>query len=132
MKLEGQKVLGHGIDLVEVEAIASLLERHAERFCERCFTPDEVAYCRRSQKRAAEHFAVRFAAKEAVFKALGTGRRHGMAWTDVAVHRLPTGEPKIVLTGVAAEFAAERGIASWSVSLSHTHRTAAASVVALG
>jgi holo-[acyl-carrier protein] synthase len=129
---DGQRVLGHGIDLVEVQKIASLLERHGERFATRCFTADEVAYCRRSTKRVAEHFAVRFAAKEAVLKALGTGRRHGIQWTDIGVVRLPTGEPTVELRGVAQRIAGERGIRSWSLSLTHVHTTAAASAIALG
>ncbi len=132
MTAEGQRVLGHGIDLVEVAKIADLLCRHGERFAARCFTEAEAAYCRRSTKRVAEHFAVRFAAKEAVLKALGTGRRHGILWTDVEVVRLSTGAPTVILTGVASRIAKERGITSWSLSLTHVHTTAAASAIAMG
>lgn len=125
------RIVGHGIDLTEVARIAELLERHGERFLTRCFTEAEVAYSRRRPKRQCEHLAVRFAAKEAALKALGTGRRHGIAWTDVAVERKSSGEPSIVLAGVAASIASERGITAWSVSLTHTAEVAAASVIAM-
>ena len=134
MREKGQKafsIVGHGIDLVEVAKIAALLNRHGERFVARCFTAEEAAYCRRSTKRVAEHFAARFAAKEAVLKALGTGRRHGILWTDVGVVRLATGEPTVALAGVAADVAAGLGIAAWHLSLTHTATVAAASVIAL-
>ncbi len=126
------RIVGHGIDLVDVDRVADLIERHAERFVGRVFTEAEATYCRRSRKRAAEHFAARFAAKEAVLKALGTGRRHGIAWTDVEVVRLPTGEPTVALHGVAEQLAAERGIVGWNLALTHTAGLAAASVVAVG
>ncbi|MEM6314067.1 MAG: holo-ACP synthase, partial [Planctomycetota bacterium] len=79
------QLLGHGIDIVEVARVRGLLEKHGRRFEQRCFTAAEVAYANRRPKRAAEHLAARFAAKEAVLKALGTGQRHGIAWTDVEV-----------------------------------------------
>ncbi len=125
------RIVGHGIDLVDVDKIAALLERHGDRFVQRCFTPEEAAYCRRSSKRVAEHFAARFAAKEAVLKALGTGRRHGIAWTDIDVVRLSTGEPTVSLGGVAGDIASGRGIVGWNLSLTHTNTVAAASAIAL-
>ena len=125
-------VVGHGIDLVDVPRIAELLDRHGERFLLRVFTADEAAYATRRPKRAAMHLAARFAAKEAVLKALGTGRRHGIAWPEVAVVRRATGEPTVALTGVAAQVAADRGVRAWSLSLTHTDALAAASAVALG
>ena len=126
------RVLGHGIDLVEIDRIRELLGRHGDRFRERCFTAAERAYAVRRPKREAEHLAVRFAAKEAVLKALGTGRRHEIQWTDVSVDRLPSGAPRVLIAGAARRVADDLGITSWNVSLTHTDRTAAASVIALG
>ncbi len=121
-------IVGHGIDIVEVERFRGLIERHGERFLGRCFTPEEVAYAGRRPQRFAEHLAARFAAKEAVLKVLGTGMRHGIGWCDIEVVRLPTGQPTLRLAGEAARIAGERGIVSWHLSLSHiaTHATASA------
>lgn len=125
-------ILGHGIDVIEVERLARSLERHGSRFLERVFTPRERAYADAHPKRRVEHLAARFAAKEAALKALGTGWRDGIAWTDVEVTREPSGRPALLVTGRAAEIARERGIAGWSVSLSHTAALAVASVIATG
>jgi len=112
-------VLAHGIDLVETARIARMLADHPERFAEKCFTAAERAYCDRNTARRAEHYAARFAAKEAVLKALGTGWAGGIAWTDIEVVRSETGEPSIVVTGEAARIAKARGINRWLVSLTH-------------
>jgi holo-[acyl-carrier protein] synthase len=118
----------HGVDIVEVGRIAEMVEQHGERFLTRCFTAGELAYCG-AGKRRDEHLAARFAAKEAVLKALGTGWRSGIAWTDVEVQKLPSGAPALVLHGRAAELAQERGIGTWALSLSHTAAYAVASVI---
>jgi len=123
--------IAHGIDIIRVERIRGMIERHAERFLERIFTQGERAYAL-ERKRAAEHLAARFAAKEAVFKALGTGWRDGMAFTEIEVVLRPSGEPTIQLSGEAARAAECRGIAAWLVTLSHTETDAIASVIALG
>ena len=122
------RIVGHGIDIVEVDRIRELLDRHGNRFLDRCFSADEVAYARRRPVREAEHLAARFAAKEAVLKVLGTGRRHGINWCEIAVVRLPTGQPTLQLTGTAAAIADRLGITGWFLSLSHvsTHATASA------
>jgi holo-[acyl-carrier protein] synthase len=124
--------IAHGIDLVEVHRITELLDRHGERFLSRCFTDAEQAYAEESGKRRDERYAARFAAKEAVLKAIGTGWRDGIAWTDVEVIRYPSGQPAARLTGLAQQFAEDRGITSWLLSLSHTHTHAIASAIALG
>ena len=124
-------LIGHGIDIIEVSRIAGMREDHTDRFLERCFTPGERAYAESSRRRD-EHLAVRFAAKEAVLKALGTGWRDGIAWTDVEVVLLPTGQPTLQLHGKAAEVAEQLGVRKWSVSLSHTEQYAAASAIAVG
>jgi holo-[acyl-carrier protein] synthase len=125
----GLMVVSHGIDLVEVRRIARLLDQHRERFLEKCFTPRESAYAR-GTKRYAEHLAARFAAKEAALKAIGTGWRDGIAWTDVEVTIDPAGAPHLSVTGLAAHFATELGITDWLVSLTHTTDLAQASVIA--
>jgi holo-[acyl-carrier protein] synthase len=124
-------IVGHGIDLVEVSRIARMIEEHGERFVSRVFTEAERGYAT-ERKRSAEHFAGRFAAKEAVLKALGTGWRDGISWTDVEVAVLPSGQPEVRLHGRAAELARDLGAASWLVSISHTESHATASAIAQG
>lgn len=125
-------IRGHGVDIVENARIAAMLEAHAERFTERVFTVTERSYADHGQRKRIERYAVRFAAKEAVLKALGTGWSEGIAWTDVEVLRLASGEPRVLLTGRAAEIAAERGITAWSLSMSHTDLYSVASAIAFG
>jgi holo-[acyl-carrier protein] synthase len=124
-------IVGHGIDIVDVQRLRRLIERHGERFLGRCFTADEVAYARRRPQRFAEHLAARFAAKEAVMKVLGTGLRHGIGWCDIEVVRLPSGQPTLRLEGQALEIARQRGIARWHLSLSHVTSHATASAIGL-
>ncbi len=126
------KLLGHGIDVVEVDRLAASLDRQGDRFLERVYTAGEVAYADANPKRRVEHLAARFAAKEAAMKALGTGWTRGVAFTDFEVVRDAAGAPSLRVSGAAAEIAAERGISVWSVSLSHTRGVAVASVLALG
>jgi len=123
--------IAHGVDIVENERFATLLDRHPERARRRLFTEAELAYAA-GKKREIEHLAARFAAKEAVLKALGTGWAGGIAWTDVEVTRADTGRPGVLLTGLAAETAAQLGISAWLLSLSHTEHYAMASAIALG
>ena len=125
-------ILGHGIDIVEIARIDQMLREHGERFIERCFTDDERGYCEEAGIRRAERFAARFAAKEAAFKALGTGWRSGIAWRDVGVVREPSGQPRLVISGRCAEIARELRIQDWRVSLSHAGGYAIASVIASG
>jgi holo-[acyl-carrier protein] synthase len=121
-------IIGHGIDIVETARIQEMLDRHGQRFLDRCFTLPEQQYCARNPKRYVEHLSGRFAAKEAVLKVLGTGWRGGIAWTDMEILPEPSGQPKLHLTGECARIAAELGISRWHVSISHisTHATASA------
>jgi holo-[acyl-carrier protein] synthase len=112
-----------GVDLVEIPRIAAVLQRFGDRFLQRVYTPREIAYCRGR----APQLAARFAAKEAVMKALGTGTR-GVGWREVEVTRKRTGEPEIVLHGRAAERARNLGIGRIAISLSHSRDFAIASV----
>ena len=135
------RVIAHGIDIVEIARIVRMLQEHGERFLERCFTDVEQAYADAASvtapgpgigKRSAERLAARFACKEAVFKALGTGWKSGISWRDVGIVHEPSGQPNLVLTGRCAELAAQLGIAQWHVSLSHTDSMAIASVIGSG
>ena len=128
----GMEVLGNGIDIVDVARIRDMVEEHGQRFLDRCFTAAEQAYCDDAPKRRFEHYAARFAAKEAALKSIGTGWRDGIAWTDIEVVRKPSGQPRLVITGRCAEIAAELGITDWHVSLSHTDTLAISSVFGCG
>lgn len=124
-------ILGHGVDLAEVARIGRSVERFGDRFLERVFTGAERAYSGEGRRRD-ERLAARFAAKEAVFKALGTGWAQGAAWTDVEVERHASGRPALVLHGRAREMADALGVSRWHVSLTHTQTLAMASVIAEG
>ncbi|HEY2574186.1 MAG TPA: holo-ACP synthase [Verrucomicrobiaceae bacterium] len=124
-------LIAHGIDLVEVSRVRGLLEKSGDRFKERVYTADESSYCD-SCASPAMHYAARFAAKEAVAKALGTGLADGVIWTEIEVCRDEKGVPSIALHGAAAERARAMGICVWRISLTHTSELAGASVVAAG
>ena len=119
-------ILGVGIDTIEIARIADVLKRRP-RFVERCFTKAERDYCA-SRPSPAQHFAARFAAKEAVGKALGIGMRR---WHDVEVHR-SGGQPSIILSGKVAEQAERMGVYTVFVSLSHSRTDAVAVAIADG
>ncbi len=124
------RIYGIGIDVVEVERIAAAIERHGEPFLTRLFTRAERGYCA-AQKRPALHYAARFAAKEAVSKALGTGIGGEAGWLDLEIIRDPAGAPKLRLDGAAAAFAKDKGISEIQISLSHAKEYAAANAVAI-
>ncbi|MBM3945350.1 MAG: holo-[acyl-carrier-protein] synthase [SAR202 cluster bacterium] len=114
-----------GVDIIEIERVKGVAERFGQRFLERVYTPRERAYCRGR----APQLATRFAAKEAVMKALGTGIR-GVPWKDIEVVRVMGGAPYIELHGRARARAERIGLLSISVSLSHSKEYAVAFVVA--
>ena len=124
------KILGVGTDITECLRIAQMIERHGELFIGRVYTSHEIEYCR-SRRMATQHFAGRWAAKEAVLKALGTGWRRGISWRDVEIRNLPSGQPVAILRGGTAEIAAERGIRCVFVSISHCRTNATAYAVAV-
>ena len=126
------RIIAHGIDLVEVARVAGMLQAHGQRFVQRCFSDAERAYAESARRRRPERYAVRFACKEAVLKALGTGWSGGIAWREIEVTREPTGRPGVVLRGRCAELAERLGIVRWHVTLSHTSANAVASVIACG
>ncbi len=121
-------VLGIGVDLVENARIQHSLERFGERFLKRVFTDGEIAYSQ-SMKFPARHLAARFAAKEAVSKAFGTGIGKAMGWKDIDVRRKESGEPYVVLEGGAKKLAEERKVSKVLITLSHTENHAMAAIV---
>ncbi len=123
-------IFGIGIDVIEVERIEEAVNEFGERFLERVFTGEERAYCV-AQKRPAVHFAARWAAKEAVSKAFGTGIGDVLSWRDMEITRLISGEPALVLHGGGREFASGHGIEQVKISLTHARNYAAANAVAI-
>ena len=123
-------ILSVGVDLVDLDRIQRVVERHGERFLERVYTPDEV----RLYRARVPELAARFAAKEAVSKALGVGLRYissqGIGWQDVEVLSDPLGKPVVRLSGRAQVLAEEQGLNQWAISLSHSRDQAVAFVVA--
>lgn len=122
-------ILGVGVDLVETARIEAAMARHDGRFTDRVFLPAEQAYCN-STVRATEHYAARFAAKEAAWKALGLSG--GLPWREIEVRRADSGAPTLQLHGETATRAQARGIVRLHLSLSHVRGMATAMVVAEG
>jgi len=123
-------IVGHGIDLCSVGRIRRMIADHGDHFLEWTFTEAEVAYARRRKKGFEETLAGRFAAKEAVMKALGTGWREGVTFPGIEILNEPAGRPYVVLRGGAAKKAAELGITAWHLSITHTEDLAVASAIA--
>ena len=124
------EILGIGTDIVECLRIGKMIEQHGELFLRRVYTPREIRYCQ-SRKHAIEHFAGRWAAKEAILKAMGTGWSKGIAWTDIEVRSGNGERPQVMVGGVAKEVARERGIGDILVSISHCRTYATAYAMAL-
>ena len=122
------KIVGIGVDLVEVDRLAAAIGRHGQPFLKRIFTDREIAFCGVRNER----LAARFAAKEAVAKAFGTGIGAAMAFHEIEVVSEESGRPALVLHGAAADTAAARGVTEMHLSLSHTHSHAIAQVVIVG
>ncbi len=124
-------VVGIGTDIIECDRIAEMLEKHGDYFLDRVYTSRELEYCR-GRKAAVQHYAGRWAAKEAVLKALGTGWSRGIAWTDIEVVNEMGGRPRIELGGKAVDVAAELGIREVLISISHCRSHAVAYAIAQG
>lgn len=120
-------ILSSGVDLIKISRIEQTLERYGERFLERIYTPREITLTGRN----APELAVRFAAKEAASKALGTGIGL-ISWRDMEITNDFLGKPELTLHGRAEARAAELGLVSWSVSLSHSREMAIAVVIGYG
>lgn len=124
-------VIGIGTDIIECGRIKQMIEKHGDLFLAKVYTKDEVSYCQ-GRKASDQHYAGRWAAKEAVLKALGTGWAHGIQWTDVEVVNQQGGKPHVVLTGKAREFSDNMGIRTMMISISHCKDYAVAYATAVG
>lgn len=119
-------IVGVGCDIIEIERIARAIK--SESFIRRVFTAEEAAYCQRRGQQAAASFAARFAAKEAVLKALGTGLREG-SLQEIAVDNDGLGKPLVQLSGHFARLAKQLGVKNIQISLSHSRELATAYVI---
>ncbi len=119
--------LATGIDLLEIDRLRGAIATHGERFLQRVFTEQELA----ANAKKVESLAGRFAAKEAVAKALGCGIGD-VAWKEIEILRAESGAPQLVLHGAAERLAREQGLTTWSLSLSHSQSHAVAVAVAMG
>jgi holo-[acyl-carrier protein] synthase len=125
-------IIGVGVDLIEVERVKNALEdpRIGRRFRDRVFTEGEIQYCEKKLRTKYESYAGRFAAKEAVMKALGRGWGARVRWLDIEVARARSGKPDIILHEKTAGLANELGIRRWALSISHTAQHGVAYVIA--
>ena len=121
-------ILGLGMDLVEVARLSAAYEKNGPPFVNRFLLPEEIAYCL-AHKNPAPFLAARFAAKEAIAKAFGTGLGAALGWHDMEIQRLPSGEPRAILHGKGAELFAARGASRLHLSLTHTEHYAAATAI---
>ena len=124
-------VVGIGTDIIECHRIAEMMAKHDDVFIERVFTPHEIEYCS-PRKAADQHFAGRWAAKEAILKSMGTGWAKGIRWTDLEIQTRPGGKPVVKIGGIAREICNDLGIAEILISISHTKEFATAFATAIG
>ncbi|MGI9496685.1 MAG: holo-ACP synthase [Mariniblastus sp.] len=124
-------VVGIGTDIVECLRVAKMIDKHEGIFIERVYTPDEIEYCG-SRKASTQHYAGRWAAKEAILKAMGTGWSNGIQWTDIEIINHMGGKPYVRLGGQAKVICESRGIAEIMISISHCDNFATAFATALG
>ena len=123
-------IIGLGTDIIEVPRIGEMIERHGELFLQRVFTEQEIVYCQ-ERKAAIQHYAGRWAAKEAVMKTLGTGFTKGIGWTEIEVVSQRSGQPIIRLSGTTAHYAEGLGIDEILISISHCRAYATATAIAV-
>ena len=128
------RILGTGIDVIEIERIERALARPSigERFRARVYTPGEIEYCESRRKARFQSYAARFAAKEAAMKAMGTGWNRNVGWGEIEVVRERGKAPMIALSGKAAEYARRKRITAFHLSITHTAASAMAHVIAEG
>lgn len=124
-------IVGVGVDLVEIARIRRAMARWHDRFLQRVFTEEELAYALR-RRDPAEHLAARFAAKEATLKALGTGLTMGVRWREMEVRRARGERPTLQLSGRTGALGASRGVRALHLSLTHDGEYALAQVLAEG
>jgi holo-[acyl-carrier protein] synthase len=124
-------ICGVGIDVIEISRIKNELLKSGERFCKTIFTENEITYCQRGSNINVQSqcFAGRFAAKEAFFKAIGTGLRGGLTWKDIEVYNDEYGKPNFILKNKALETVEDEGISNIKLSISHCNTVAIAVVI---
>jgi holo-[acyl-carrier protein] synthase len=125
------EILGIGTDIIECPRIGRMIEQHGELFLRRVYTEREIRYCQ-ARKHAIEHFAGRWAAKEAILKSIGTGWSKGICWTDMEVRNEAGGRPRVLVRGGAKDVAIHRGIGDILISISHCRTYATAYALAVG
>ena len=121
-------IVGIGIDLIEVKRIREAIDKYGERFLRRIYTKVEVEYCS-TKKNAAIHYAGRFAAKEAAFKAMERGWGGDISWTEIEIFNEPSGAPRLVFYGKALELIQQKKVVRSYVTISHIEEHATAVVV---
>src|SRR5260370_25537421 len=124
------EIVGIGTDIVECLRIGRMIEQYGELFLTRVFTEREIRYCQ-ERKRATEHFAGRWAAKEAILKCLGTGWSRGISWTDLEIRNDPAGPPHVRMGGASKDLAQTLHIADILISISHCRAYATAYALAV-
>ena len=124
------EIVGIGTDIVECVRIGRMIEQHGELFLTRVYTEREVRYCQ-ARVRAVEHFAGRWAAKEAILKCLGSGWRKGLCWTDMEIRNDGSGQPRVLLCGAAKDSAQHLRVSDILISISHCRAYATAHAIAV-
>ena len=124
-------ILGIGTEIIECPRIGKMIEVHGELFLRRVYTEREVRFCQ-SRKHAIEHFAGRWAAKEAILRAMGANGTKGVSWPDIEVRNVPGGRHRVLVGGGAKVAAIRRGIGEILISISHCRTYATAYAMALG
>ncbi|MBC8290449.1 MAG: holo-ACP synthase [Planctomycetes bacterium] len=124
-------IVGLGTDIVEIVRIGEMIDRHGEAFLNRIYTQEEIRYCQK-RKHCNEAFAGRWAAKEAVMKALGTGFIRGIGWQDIEILAEQSGKPYVNIRGGAGEFAKKIGVDRVLITISHCRAYATATAIGVG
>jgi holo-[acyl-carrier protein] synthase len=125
------EIIGLGTDITECLRIARMIERHGELFINRVYTPEEISYCQ-SRKQSVQHFTGRWAAKEAVLKALGTGWRKGISWCDMDIRNDHLGKPALIVRGGLCDVCKQLGVRDLLITISHCRTYATAVAIAIG
>jgi len=123
------EIVGIGTDIIECLRIGRMIEQHGELFLTRVYTPHEMRHCQ-ERRRATEHFAARWAGKEAVLKSLGVSWKRGLSWTDIEF-RTDGGKSAVILSGAVKDMAQKQRVADFLVSLAHCRAYATAYVLAI-
>jgi holo-[acyl-carrier protein] synthase len=123
-------IVGIGTEIVECLRVGRMIEQHGEVFLTQVYTEREICFCQ-ARRRATEHFAARWAAKEAILKALGTPWRRGIEWTDIEIEQAAAGAPQVLLGGATKELAQDLRVANILLSLAHCRAYATAYAIAV-